>query len=87
MIGMDASVNHHLNIDFGEVYIDETPQRVVIGDNADYSLCSNVETQYVKSWLDNEIKAELYQGAFDSLSGKHLFIFDEQNQPFYVGPL
>lgn len=87
MIGMDSSVNHNLNIDFGEVYVDETPQRVVIGDNADYSLCSNIEIQFVKSWVDDEIKAEFYQGAFDSLSGKHLFIFDEQNQPMHVGKL
>lgn len=87
MIGMDASANHNLNIDFGEVYVDETPQRVVIGDNADYSLCSNVEVQYVKSWGDSEITAEFYQGAFDSLSGKHLFIFNAQNQPFYAGQL
>lgn len=87
MIGMDSSANHNLNIEFGEVYVDETPKRVVIGDNADYSLCSNVEVQYVKAWADDEIKAELYQGAFDGLSGKHLFIFNEQNQPSYVGQL
>jgi hypothetical protein len=78
-IGLDSSVDHKLNVEFGEVVIDETAQRVAIGNNSNYDLCTQIEVQRVKTWDASKITAEAYQGAFDSLSGKYLFVFDESN--------
>ena len=87
IMGLDSSVDHKLNVDFGEIMVDETPQRVAIGDNSDYDLCTAVEVQRVKSWSSTEIKAEVYKGAFGSLSDKYIFIFDESNSPTLVGQI
>lgn len=68
-----------------DVYVDDSWCRVVIGDSATYSSCTKREPQPPSAWADGSITITVNKGAFDSLSGKHLFVVDNDDNVFYVG--
>ncbi|MGC8898750.1 MAG: hypothetical protein ACP5ON_11040 [Bacteroidota bacterium] len=72
-------------IDVGEIYYDETLARVEISDQPvwDDSPTSRVQREVqgrLLSWSDGEITFVLYQGAFESLSNKFIYVIDRDGQ-------
>ncbi len=63
------------------VYVDNAWARVEIGDNAVYGSCTHREIQKPTAWADGSITFVANRGSFASLSGKYLFVIDEDNTP------
>jgi len=77
--GGSKGINAALN--FGEVYFDSTPQRVVISESPTYGqTTSNIEYQYPIQWADTEVTFELNYGALDSGNPLYVYIFNEHNE-------
>ena len=70
---------------FTAIYIDSVKSRVMIGDNADYNLCTKMEPQIPVSWSQNAITATVNLGAIQSGESAYLFVFDEANNHNPVG--
>jgi hypothetical protein len=68
-----------------DVYIDDTWQRVEIGDNATYSSCTHREIQIPTAWSDTSITATLNQGSFENGSTGYVFVIDEDGNANETG--
>lgn len=72
------SVNVGLN--FGEIYFDTTPQRVVLSDQGVFSdVQGNQEFQYITEWTDQKIVVELSHGELNQNAPLFIYVFDENN--------
>jgi hypothetical protein len=72
------SVNVGLN--FGEIYFDTTPQRVVLSDQGVFSdVQGNQEFQYITEWADQKIVVELSHGELNQNAPLFIYVFDENN--------
>lgn len=83
--GLDATVDSHIAIDYGEIYADFTPQRVMVGDANTRAACTNMEFFRPTSWADNSIGCVINLGEFASVSGLELYVFDVDNVPTIIG--
>lgn len=63
---------------YDDVYIDNTWQRVELGNNANYDLCTHREIQIPSSWSDNLISISVNQGSFEDSSDVYLFVVDAE---------
>lgn len=70
---------------YSDVYIDDTRQRVEIGDNATYSACAHREIQLPTAWTDSSISFTLKQGSFSSISGLYLFVVNTSGVATLIG--
>jgi len=59
-----------------DVYLDNTPQRVEIGDNATWANCTHREIQIPSAWSDTSITVTLNQGSFSDFGNQYLYIID-----------
>ena len=84
--GYDGAGGTYSNITtwFGELTIDRGFKRVVVGNAATYSACTQLELQRVTNWTDAAISIVGNQGGFDSLAGKYLYVIDENNNPTLI---
>jgi hypothetical protein len=88
--GFDFSKNQHVY--FADIYQAVGPgaaARVEITDNASYDASKKITVLDVRSWATNKVSASIRKGIFyqESLVGKHLHLFDANNNPIYVGQL
>lgn len=60
-IGVDGKQTFNLP-EFGEIYLDSTPQRIVIGNASTWAACTLREPQRLTSWSDTEAVAKLSVG-------------------------
>ena len=68
-----------------EIYYDETPARVEISDSPtwDDSPKSTARREVqgrLQQWSDTSVTFVLYQGAFDSLTDKYLYVIDRDGR-------
>ncbi|MDP4546403.1 hypothetical protein [Marinobacter sp. MDS2] len=76
--GGSESVNVGLN--FGEIYFDTTPQRVVLSDQGLFSdVRGNQEFQYITEWTDQKILVDIRHGALAPNGPLFVYVFDESN--------
>ncbi|PSF11231.1 hypothetical protein [Marinobacter shengliensis] len=76
--GGTESVNVGLN--FGEIYFDTTPQRVVLSDQGLFSMVKgNQEFQYITEWADQKIVVDLMYGELNQNGPLFIYVFDENN--------
>jgi hypothetical protein len=61
---------------FGEIYMDNTPQRIVIGDAATWATCTEFNHLRPTDWTDSTIEA-VYQNG----TGGYLYVVDRANNP------
>jgi chitodextrinase len=69
------------NVYTDDVYIDNTPARIEIGNASTWDACTRREIQIPSSWSDNSIQATINQGSFANGSTVYLFIVDSNNVP------
>lgn len=65
---------------FKDVYIDNTWARVLVGDAINPDDATQTEIQLPVTWSNTSITIEANRGAFDSFSGKYVFVYNAQNQ-------
>ncbi len=65
---------------YDDVYIDNTLQRVEIGDNQVYANCTHREIQIPTAWNDTSITVTARQGSLPD-GNYYLFVVDEDNIP------
>jgi len=83
-----AGGTEHINfaMNFGEIYFDKTPQRVVISSQPNYSdVTTDLEYQFPLTWTDTEITVEIKRGAFNQPIPLFLYVFDRDNNVNAVG--
>lgn len=77
--GGSDTVNVALN--FGEIYFDKTPQRVVLSNSENYlEMGKDQEFQFINQWDQNKIVVEERFGGLDPNQAVYLYVFDEQNK-------
>ena len=70
---------------FAGVYIDDTPSRVMLGDNQDYNSCTIMEPQIPTAWNENSITINVNLGTLPDSGTAYLFIFDSENNHNLIG--
>ena len=60
-----------------DVYVDNSWARVEVGDSSTYANCTHREMQIPSSWSNSSVTVTVNQGSLSSLSGKYLFVVDE----------
>ena len=75
-----ASDTVRANVYYDDIYIDNTWQRVEIGDNATYANCTHREMQIPTAWDGvsgtNSISITVNRGAFGSTDSAYLYVVD-----------
>lgn len=61
-------------VDFGEIYIDHSPQRLYLGNASTWGACTEIELQRPTSWSTNSVSCILNQGALTGISGSYLYL-------------
>jgi len=76
-------------LDLDDIYIDDTQQRVEIGDNETWANCTHREIQIPSAWADGEITITVNAGSIANLlDGNHyLFVIDSNGNVSPGSPL
>ena len=82
--GYDAT-NHGFAVDYGELYVDSTPQRIVIGNNVVYADCTKLELQRPTGWNDTTTICTMNFGEFSTVAGEYLYVVNEENIATKIG--
>lgn len=77
----DNLSNGSTTLDYDDIYIDNTFQRVEIGDNAVYANCTHREIQPPTAWAGGAISATLNRGTFSPGDTAYVFVVDADNVP------
>jgi hypothetical protein len=88
--GFDLAKDQHVY--FADIYQAVGPgaaARVEITDNASYNASKKITILDVQSWAVDEVHVTIRKGIFynESLVGKHLHLFDANNDHIYIGQL
>lgn len=70
---------------YADVYLDYTPARVVIANNATLSAATIVETQIPTAWNASSITATVNLGQFQAGQTAYLFVVDSSGTPSATG--
>lgn len=68
----DTAMNSYVT----DFYVDDSWNRVYIGDNATFASCTHVELQPYSAWSATSITISARLGSFSSVSGCYLFVLD-----------
>lgn len=86
-----AAINVDGRLLFGELYVDNTLARVIIGDASTWAKVRHWEIQPATAWADGEITITLNQGSFVSSASAWLYIvnsdglYNSQGYPLIIG--
>jgi len=84
--GFARSCNSVLNRRyFADLYMDTTPQRVVLANNVVYAAATITELQIPTSWSDTSIGITVNLGSFSTGQTAYLFVFDSTGTPSASG--
>lgn len=64
-----------------QVYIDTTPARIEIGNNATYASCTHREIWIPSAWSSTSVTATVNRGSFGASDSVYLFVVDSSNTP------
>jgi len=70
---------------FADLYMDTTPQRVVLANNVVYAAATITELQIPTSWSDTSIGVTVNLGTFSTGQTAYLFVFDSTGTPSASG--
>lgn len=86
LIGIDGKQDFQ-KTEFGEIYMDNTLQRIFIGNAPTWSKVTHAEIQLPTSWTDGQVKFNLNLGAFSTGDNRDLYIyvFDGNGEPNPTG--
>jgi hypothetical protein len=64
---------------FADIYMDITPSRIIVANNANYTSATITEPQIPSAWSDTSITCTVNLGKFQDQSTAYLFVFDSNN--------
>lgn len=67
-------------IHMSEIYVDNTPQRVYLGDAATYATCAHLEMQIPSVWSGTSITTTLNQGSFGDTDTVYVYVANDNNE-------
>ena len=70
---------------FADVYLDYTPQRVVLANNGNLASATVIENQIPTTWSDNSVSINVNLGKFLAGQTAYLFVVDATGQPSSTG--
>jgi hypothetical protein len=70
---------------FADIYLDNTPQRVVIGNASTWASCTTREVQPITAWSDTSITATINQASFSDGTTAYMYVLDSANTPNATG--
>ncbi len=70
---------------FADLYMDTTPQRVVLANNANYAATTITELQIPTSWSDTSIGITVNLGTFSAGQTAYLFVLNSTGTPSAAG--
>src|SRR6266704_2728597 len=70
---------------FADLYMDTTPQRVVLANNANYAATTITELQIPTSWSDTSIGITVNLGTFSAGQTAYLFVLNSTGTPNATG--
>lgn len=85
LLGFNGSHMDYQEVDFGEIYMDSTPQRILIANAPELSKASKVEIQYPTSWQDNKVVAKVNEGSLNKGEKLYLFVVDKMGNAVSAG--
>lgn len=85
LLGFNGSHMDYQEVDFGEIYMDSTPQRVLIANAPELSKATKIEIQYPTSWQDNKVVAKVNEGLLERGEKLYVFIVDKLGNATPVG--
>lgn len=65
---------------YGDLYVDESFARVLLGDAATYADCSHLEVQIPTAWSGSEVRFVLNLGTFQTGERGYVYLFDPDQQ-------
>jgi hypothetical protein len=83
VLGFDPSVSStyaNYIFDFGDIYIDNTQARVVVGNASTYGAVTHEEIQIPQAWSDSEVTVTVNRGSFSGEPELWLYVFDANGQ-------
>ena len=76
LMGLNGKVGKLQESYVDDIYIDNTLQRVMLGNAPTIDQVSLYENQRPVKWSDNQVELKLYQGAIENLDAAYLYVFD-----------
>jgi hypothetical protein len=70
---------------FADILLDNTPQRVVIGNASSWASCTVREAQPTTAWADTSITATINQASFADGTTAYAYVLDNTNTPNTTG--
>ena len=87
LIGLNGKAGRLQESHLDDIYIDNTLQRVLIGDASSFNSLKHTELQRPVSWTDNEVKFELTKGAIKNIDTSYVYIIDPTGNANQTGYL
>lgn len=72
-------------VDVTECYVDDTPQRVELGNASTWAACTKREIQRATSWSATSIDVKWNSGYFADGASGWLYVIDSSNSPLFSG--
>jgi len=79
------TAGHNSRIYIDDMYLDNTPARVEIGDSSRWNNCKHREIQIPTNWANSNISIILNQGSFEDGSTAYIYVVDLNNNVNFNG--
>src|SRR5690606_22619702 len=76
LLGFNGKTQNYQVSEFGEIYMDTSAQRVVIGDAPNWEDVKHSELQYPISWSSTKVEFKVNFGSLPASGAKYLYVFD-----------
>ena len=81
LIGLDGKVGKLQEGHLDDIYIDNSLQRVIVGNSPSFENLTHYEVQRPISWSNTRAQFELQKGALENVDSSYLYVFDSKGVP------
>lgn len=81
LIGFDSNQEMFQKVWMDDIYMDNSFQRVVLANAADYSAVTHEEVQYVGAWSGTQLKFTPNFGSLNRQTPAYIYVFDQNGTP------
>jgi hypothetical protein len=85
MLGLNGKVGKLQESQVDDIYIDNSIQRVILGNAPTIDQVTRHENQRQLEWSNSRIKFQLYQGAIENLDSAYLYVYDSDGLVNFEG--
>lgn len=77
LIGVNGNFMSYLHGEFGDIYFDNTRQRILLANSPTLASASHTEVEYPLSWSDSKIEFRLNFGSFTSTDTVYVYVLNQ----------